>query len=200
MDLPRGLRSFLEPLGKILRLGTHDQGLRPKLSLAELLRSFRPEAHADRALWPEKLSRFPVKPRDPIQIPEIMYLESQWLIIMGYFETIMVYFGVQWPIISSYLAVQGITEWSPRITPCMYLPSCKSTWQLQAGYCGYLSYEGPLPTSMLIWRSVLGARKNARGPTELVKVRILQTQFLEDAGSCSEGVSKYQSTGYIPKP
>ena len=25
---------------------------------------------------------------------------------MGYFEPIMVYFGVQWPIISSYLAVQ----------------------------------------------------------------------------------------------
>ena len=29
-----------------------------------------------------------------------------WLIILGYFKPIMVYFGVQWPIISSYLAVQ----------------------------------------------------------------------------------------------
>ena len=33
-------------------------------------------------------------------------LESQWLIIMGYFEPIMVYFGVWWPVISSSLAVQ----------------------------------------------------------------------------------------------
>ena len=31
---------------------------------------------------------------------------SEWLIIMGYFKPIMVYFGVYWPVISSYLAVQ----------------------------------------------------------------------------------------------
>ena len=36
------------------------------------------------------------------------YLESQWLIIMGYFKPIMAYFGVWWPIISSYLAVQVV--------------------------------------------------------------------------------------------
>ena len=34
------------------------------------------------------------------------YQESQWLIIMGYFKPIMVYFGVYWPSISSYLALQ----------------------------------------------------------------------------------------------
>ena len=33
-------------------------------------------------------------------------LESQWLVIMGYFKQIMVYFGVLLPVISSYLAVQ----------------------------------------------------------------------------------------------
>ena len=36
----------------------------------------------------------------------LSYLESQWLIIMGYFKPKMVYFGVKWPLISSYLAVQ----------------------------------------------------------------------------------------------
>ena len=35
-------------------------------------------------------------------------LDSQWLIIMIDFKPIMVYFGVEWPIISSYLAVQGV--------------------------------------------------------------------------------------------
>ena len=35
-----------------------------------------------------------------------LYLESQWLMIMGYFKPIMIYFGVQRPVISSYLAVQ----------------------------------------------------------------------------------------------
>ena len=34
--------------------------------------------------------------------------KSQWLIIMGYFKPILIYFGVWWPIISSYLAVQVI--------------------------------------------------------------------------------------------
>ena len=34
------------------------------------------------------------------------YLESQWLIIMGYFKPIMVNFGLWWPVVSSYLAVQ----------------------------------------------------------------------------------------------
>ena len=40
--------------------------------------------------------------------PEKPYLESQRLIIMVYFKPLilMVYFGVEWPIISSYLAVQ----------------------------------------------------------------------------------------------
>ena len=40
--------------------------------------------------------------------PRRMCLESQWLIIMGCFRPITAYFGVQWPIISSYLAVQGV--------------------------------------------------------------------------------------------
>ena len=35
-----------------------------------------------------------------------LYMESQWLIIKGYFMSIMVYFGVYWPVILSYLAFQ----------------------------------------------------------------------------------------------
>ena len=38
------------------------------------------------------------------------YLESQWLVVMGYFKAIMVCFGVEWPTISSYLAVQVYLE------------------------------------------------------------------------------------------
>ena len=39
--------------------------------------------------------------------PLLSDLESQWLIILGYFKPIMVYFGVWWPLISSYVAVQA---------------------------------------------------------------------------------------------
>ena len=35
-----------------------------------------------------------------------MYLESQWLIIMGYFGSFLGYFGVEWPSILGYLTFQ----------------------------------------------------------------------------------------------
>ena len=39
---------------------------------------------------------------------QLFYLESQWLRIMGYFKPSMVYFGLYWPLISGYLAVQVV--------------------------------------------------------------------------------------------
>ena len=53
------------------------------------------------------------------------YLESQWLIITGYFKPIMVYFGVWWPTVSSYLAVQVlracVCQGAPQRTRCSFL-------------------------------------------------------------------------------
>ena len=41
------------------------------------------------------------------------YLESQWPIVWGYFQPIMGYFGVKWPITLGYLAFQ-VLEAPPR--------------------------------------------------------------------------------------
>ena len=37
------------------------------------------------------------------------YLESQWLIIVGYFKPIMVYLGEEWPIFPA----TWLSRWSP---------------------------------------------------------------------------------------
>ena len=47
----------------------------------------------------------------------IIYLASQWPIIMGYFELVMGCFGIQWPVILGYLAFHvlhssiGVQNW-----------------------------------------------------------------------------------------
>ena len=45
---------------------------------------------------------------DTTNLKIMTVLESQWLRILGYFKPLMVYFGVERPVISSYLAVQGV--------------------------------------------------------------------------------------------
>ena len=59
-----------------------------------------------------------------------LYLESQWLIIMGYFKPIMVYFGVEWPTISSYLAVQVCQR-----------KNCKLVWLPQLPLLNSLNFK-----------------------------------------------------------